>query len=222
MLRPGWIDPESRAALRAALLVLGVSVLTACGAVGGTARSSPAGAATAATADPPSPELEARYASLVTRLQGGDAAAAADLSTFSAEHPELAGPLLSLGLVRARAGDEAGARALFERASIVCSHCGPVWNQLGVLNRQQGRFADAEQAYRRAIELEPGYAAAYFNLAVLYELYIPRPDLALENYERYLQMSSSTTDGQEVEKWVADLRRRVTATPKSARAGGST
>jgi len=149
-------------------------------------------------------------------------AAAADLSTFSAEHPELAGPLLSLGLVRARAGDEAGARALFERASIVCSHCGPVWNQLGVLNRQQGRFADAEQAYRRAIELEPGYAAAYFNLAVLYELYIPRPDLALENYERYLQMSSSTTDGQEVEKWVADLRRRVTATPKSARAGGST
>jgi tetratricopeptide (TPR) repeat protein len=143
-----------------------------------------------------------------------------DLEQFSTENPELAGPLLNLGLARARDGDEAAARALFERASTVCSHCGPVWNELGILDRQQGRFADAEQAYRSAIELEPGYAPAYYNLAVLYELYIPRPDLALENYERFLQIGGTAGEGQDVENWAADLRRRVSATPKSARAEG--
>jgi tetratricopeptide (TPR) repeat protein len=212
MLRPGWTD----AVLRSVLLVTTAAVLGACGAVG-VGRGDPATDAATAV---PSPELEVRYASLLARHQAGDAAALGELEAFSKDHPDLAGPLLTLGLARARAGDEARARAYLEQAGAVCSHCGPVWNQLGVLNRQQGRFADAEQAYRRAIELEPGYAPAYYNLAVLYELYIPRPDLALENYERFLQVGGESAEGQEVEKWVADLRRRVNATPKAARAEG--
>ena len=214
MLRPGWIDEM----LRTVLLMLGASALTACSTLGGGSSSPAAGAVSAATQGAPSPELQARYAGILSRVQAGDATAVTELATFSAENPELAGPLLNLGLARVRAGDEVSARALFERASAVCSHCGPVWNELGVLDRQQGRFAEAEKAYQQAIELEPGYAPAYYNLAMLYELYIPRPDLALENYERYLQMDGAAGGGQDVEKWVGDLRRRVSATPKSARA----
>jgi tetratricopeptide (TPR) repeat protein len=218
MLRPGWTD----AVLRMALLVLVMGALNGCATQRG---SSPAGAATAAnqeppSPEPPSPELQARYASLLDRLQAGDKTAMTDLEQFSAENPELAGPLLNLGLAHARDGDEVGARALLERAGTVCSRCGPVWNQLGVLDRQQGRFADAEQAYLSAIELEPEYAPAYYNLAVLYELYIPRPELALENYERYLQIGGAAGEGQDVEKWAADLRRRVDATAKTASAEG--
>jgi Flp pilus assembly protein TadD len=217
MLRPGWTD----AVLRTALLALSVSALTACSTLGGGSPSTVAGATSTATEESPSPELQARYASLLSRLQAGDPGAATELAAFSTENPELAGPLLNLGLARARAGDEAGARALFERASAVCSHCGPVWNELGVLDRQQGRFAEAEKAYRRAIELEPAYAPAYYNLAVLYELYILRPDLALENYERYLQTGGTDAAGQDVEKWVGDLRRRVGATTASMHAEGT-
>ncbi len=215
MLQPGWIDTVSRTAL----LAFCASALTACGSLS-PAVGAPSGANTAID-EARTPELELRYDALVNRLQAGDAAALAEMATFSRAHPELAGPLLNLGLARAREGDEVAARALLERASAVCSHCGPVWNELGVLDRQQGRFAEAEQAYRRAIEVEPGYAAAYYNLAVLYELYIPRPDLALENYERYLQIGGTDDRGRDVEKWVADLRRRVGATPKSARAEGT-
>jgi len=218
MLRSGWTD-EVRGALRAAVLGLGVSTLAACSMAGG-ARPSPEEAASAATAAP-SPEVQQRYADLVARLQSGDAAAVADLEKFSAANPDLAGPLLNLGLVRSRAGDDAGARALFERATLVCTHCGPAWNELGVLHRQQGRFADAEQAYLRGIEAESGYAPAYYNLAVLYELYIPRPDLALQNYERYLQIGGAEAQGAEVEKWVADLRRRTGPTPKTASTEGT-
>ena len=214
MLRPGSTD----ALLRMALL-LAVSAVSACGSLSPTVRA-PVGAPSGATQDVPSPELQARYATLLNRLQSGDPTAITELAQFSAENPELAGPLLNLGLARAQDGDELAAKALLERASTVCSHCGPVWNELGVLDRQQGRFADAERGYLRAIELEPGYAAAYYNLAVLYELYIPRPDLALENYERFLQVGGTAGEGQDVEKWAADLRRRVSATPKSARAEG--
>jgi tetratricopeptide (TPR) repeat protein len=215
MLQPGWID----AVFRTVLLVWCASALTACGSLS-SAAGAPSGANPVSQA-PSSPELQARYDALVNRLRAGDATAMADMETFSTAHPELGGPLLNLGLARARSGDEAAARTLFERASTVCSRCGSVWSELGVLDRQQGRFVEAEKAYRRAIELEPEYAAAYYNLAVLYELYIPRPDLALENYERYLQIAGSDARGRDVEKWVADLRRRVHSTPKSARAEGT-
>ena len=228
MLPTGW----TKASWRLALLTLSAGVLTACGSAGRFADPSRAGAASAATstatstassadsAEPVSPETESRYDALLVRLRAGDATAVADLRKFSAEYPGFAGPLLNLGLIRARSGDETGARELFEQAATVCSHCGPVWNELGVLHAQQGRFTQAEEAYQRAIEVEPGFAAAYYNLGIIYELYIPRPELALQNYEQYLQLGGED-DGQVVQKWVVDLRRRVGETQTAARAEGA-
>lgn len=218
MLRPGWTDNVGGAVLRGFLLALGVSALAACATPGGSRTHAPAPPG----ASPPSPELQASYDTLLARLQSGDAAALADLEQFSARHPDLAGPLLNLGLARAKAGDEPAAQQYFQRATEVCARCGPAWNELGVLGRRQGRFADAEQAYLRAIQLEPDYAPAYYNLGVLYELYLPRPELALQNYERYLELGGADGVSNDVEKWVADLRRRVGATPKTARAEGAT
>ena len=220
MLPTGWIDTR----VRTAWLAFALSVLAACGSAGRFADpASREGAASAATSAvnlaPVSPETEARYDALLDRLRAGDATATADLEKFSAEYPGFAGPLLNLGLIRARAGDAAGARALFERAASVCSHCGPVWNELGVLHAQQGRFVEAEEAYQRAIKVEPGFAAAYYNLGIIYELYIPRPELALQNYEQYLQLGADD-DGQDVQKWVAELRRRAGDTPTAARVEG--
>ncbi len=220
MLSTGW----TRVGLCAVLLTLSAGVLTACGTAGHVADDAhPVGAASAATpaATPASPETEARYDALLDRLRAGDAAAIADLERFSAGNPGFAGPLLNLGLIRARSGDEAGARVLFERAATVCSHCGSVWNELGVLHAQHGRFAEAEEAYQRAIAVEPDFAAAYYNLGIVYELYLPRPELALENYEQYLQLGGVDGDGQDVRKWVAELRRRAGATPTAARVEGA-
>jgi len=223
---PGAVGAVAPVGLRGAVAPEGAPTAP----VGLRGAVAPEGAPTAPVGAPsgaipsaaPTPELQSRYAGLVNRLQTGDATATADLAQFSAEHPGLAGPLLNLALAEARDGDELAARALLEQASTVCTSCGPVWNELGILDRRQGQFAAAEQAYLRAIGLEPGYVPAYYNLAVLYELYIPRPDLALENYDRFLQLGGTSADGQDVEKWVADLRRRVGATPKSARAEGPT
>lgn len=234
MLQPGWTDRTKsgvmrrrsiagRAACRTLWLLTGTIIMGGCSLLGG-GGAGPAGGqdGTAAPVTAPSPEIEARYAGLVGELRSDDAATVAaavnGLEALSREHPDLAGPMFNLGLVRVRAGDPAGALAWFDKAAAVCSRCGPVWNEIGVVNTHEGRFADAEKAYRRAIELAPDYATAYYNIAILYELYIPRPELAVQNYEKYLQLGG---DGREVEKWLVDLRRRVNDVPKAARADGS-
>jgi Flp pilus assembly protein TadD len=204
--------------LTKAVAMLAVLLGTGCSLVGGGHTADSA----SELASGPSPALMADYSAALASLQAGDDAAAAEaLVTFSAEHPELAGPLLNLALLRMRQGDEAAAREYFGKAGAVCTNCAPVWSGLGVLHRQQGQFEEAEQAYLKAIELEPGYALAYYNLAVLYDLYIQQPELALENYQQYLSLGAD--DGQaEVERWIADLRRRVSAMPTTARAEGAT
>ena len=66
----------------------------------------------------------------------------------------------------------------------ICSRCAVLeraWRPASLA----GPLADAEAAYRKAIEAEPGYALAHLNLAIFYELYGQRPELALETYRHY-------------------------------------
>ena len=41
-----------------------------------------------------------------------------------------------------------------------------LWNERGVALHQDGKFADAEESYRRAVQAELGYALAHNNLGV--------------------------------------------------------
>lgn len=204
----------TRAAVLLAVLLTSACSLVSSGQTGDSAS--------VAVAPAPSAEVMADYSAALAALQSGEeAVAGSSLQAFSAAHPELAGPLLNLALLRMRQGDEAAALSLYERAGAVCERCAPVWNGLGVLYRQQGQFTAAEQAYQKAIELEPGYALAWYNLAVLYDLYVQQPALALQNYEQYLALGADDSPA-EVERWIADLRRRVSAMPATARAEGAT
>jgi len=175
----------------------------------------------AAGDEAPDAALLARYeAALALVRAGDDGAAATALEALAAEQPELAGPLFNLARIRQRQGDEDAALKLLAQASSVCTHCAPVWNEIGVLERLQGHFAEAEAAYREAIRREPGYATAHYNLAVLQELYLQQPQLALEGYRRYLTLASGE-DAVQVEQWAGDLERRTGATPVAAQAGAA-
>lgn len=176
-------------------------------------------AAVRAGDEAPDEKLVARYEEALALLRSGDDnAAASKLEALASAEPELAGPLFNLAKVRQRQGDEEQALKLLRQASSVCAHCGVVWNEIGVLQRQQGHFAEAETAYQEAIRVEPGYAPAHYNLAVLRELYLQQPQLALEGYRHYLRLASGE-DAVEVEKWASDLERRTVATPVAAKAG---
>jgi tetratricopeptide (TPR) repeat protein len=80
------------------------------------------------------------------------------------------------------------------------------YNQYGILLRQQGRFEEAEASYLAALEVAEAEAAIHCNLGVLYDLYLGQPQLALQHYHRYRDLS----DGADprVALWIADLEQR--------------
>jgi tetratricopeptide (TPR) repeat protein len=72
---------------------------------------------------------------------------------------------------------------------------------------------EAEAAYMKAVTADPDYALAHYNLGVLNELYLQRLDLALQHFERYQDLGG---DDEQVTKWIADLKRRLGSTERTA------
>jgi tetratricopeptide (TPR) repeat protein len=166
----------------------------------------------------PDEQAVAAYQQALAALDGGDAAGGeAQLQALSQRHPDYSGPLVNLAIIRAARNETAEAMVLLEQALAVCTRCAAPWNELGLLQRGQGRFTDAEQSYLQAVAADPGYANAWFNLGVLYELYLQRPELALANYERYRELQSADPGGADVDKWIADLSRRTGKVEQAAR-----
>lgn len=63
----------------------------------------------------------------------------------------------------------ADALIFYEKSAQIDPTSAPVYNDLGVVNEMMGQFDTAEEAYLRAVSIDPGYGKAYFNLAQLYE-----------------------------------------------------
>ena len=152
---------------------------------------------------------------------GRDEDASRQLSELADRYPEYAGPLMNLGLLAARNGDSEAASGYFKLATSICATCAPAWNQLGILHREHGRFAEAEEAYRQALASDPDYALAHYNLGVLYDLYQGRHAAAVEHYERYVALAGGSGDTRQVDRWIADLRRRLGEPPRAAQIGES-
>lgn len=95
---------------------------------------------------------------------GEDVAAGADFRRVLAARPYSADA--SLGLAKqVMASDPAAAESLLAAVVVHGTPNAAVWNNLGVSRDLQGRHADAQDAYRRAIAADPLLQAAQANLA---------------------------------------------------------
>ena len=190
------------------LVLLTLPLLVACGA-GGVREGQEAVSVDARAARD--------YAeSLVLLQSGADDPAAKLLHEISTANPDLAGPLANLALIEARRDRLDEAARLLAEAAKVCTRCAPIWNELGVIERRRGQFAAAETAYRAALEADATLVDARVNLAVLYELYLQRPELALEQYVACRDQSSDSPLAVDIDKRIADLRRRAKPVERSA------
>jgi tetratricopeptide (TPR) repeat protein len=130
-------------------------------------------------------------------------------------HPELGGPHANLGVIYRQANKLPEAVAELELA-VKSSPRQPVYfNQLGITYRAQGQFSKAREAYERAIDIDPNYAAATLNLGILNDLYLWDGKRALELYDRYLALTPA--GDATVTKWIADLKNRKTAQAAAVR-----
>ena len=75
-------------------------------------------------------------------------------------------------------------------------------------------------AYSRALAIEPSYAPALRNLAVLLDLYMDDPVRALPYFEQYKAVSA---DDKQLNAWIADVRQRAgkAATPAGGQGGSA-
>lgn len=156
------------------------------------------------------PAALARYADGLAALESGHVVrATATFEGLARDYPRSTGPLRQLAWLAADAGDAAAGFDYLVRALEICEACAPVLTDLGVMHRQRGEFDAAEQAYRDALAADRDYAAAHFNLAVLYELYRMQPRVAIEHYERFLALEEDAPDARQIRAWVAELERQA-------------
>ena len=73
--------------------------------------------------------------------------------------------------------------------------------------REQGLFVEAEAALKQRLVSAPGDDQAHLNLGVLYELYLFRPQNALEHYRQF-QALQAVPDAR-VAGWIAVLERQA-------------
>jgi Flp pilus assembly protein TadD len=128
-------------------------------------------------------------------------------------YPDYPGAYVNLAIIHSSSENDEAARAVLDAALALDPDHPVALNHLGMLLRKNGNFPEAEAAYLKAVTVSPDYALAHYNLGVLNELYLQRLGAALLHFEIY---QSLVGEDKQVEKWIADLTRRVAANQRTA------
>ncbi len=193
-----------------------VLVLAGCASTGPQAgsRSTAAGASDEAAATLIPARALTMFEQATAVMAAGDFLdAELRFKEFLLQYPAYPGAHVNLAIIHVKnANDDAAAQSINAALAIDPVYA-PALNQKGMLLRRNGNFSEAEAAYLKAVTSNPDYALAHYNLGVLNELYLQRLDVALQHFELYQALVG---DDRRVEKWIADLRRRVAASQRTA------
>lgn len=133
------------------------------------------------------------------------------LLDLTRNQPKLAGPYVNLGILYARTNRPQPAMQALQQAIALNPGNADAQNQLGILLRQSGQMQAAEKAYQAALAAAPDHAYAHLNLAVLYDVYLKQPALALPQYQQYQRLAPG--DAARVAVWIAELKQRMQKNP---------
>ncbi len=190
-----------------------ILVLAGCAASGPQPVSQGAASGDAATAAIPARALTMFEQATAVMAAGDFLEAELRFKEFLLQYQAYPGAHVNLAIIHVNNGNDADATDSIAAALAIDPEYAPALNQKGMLLRRNGNFSEAEAAYLKAVTSNPEYALAHYNLGVLNELYLQRLDVALQHFELYQALVG---DDRQVEKWIADLRRRVAATQRTA------
>jgi Tfp pilus assembly protein PilF len=201
----------------------GLALLVLLAMAGCASGPRPASEGQQGRAGPDSQSLETRevppkaltlYEQAVSSMAAGDTIdAELRFQEFLLQYPDYAGAHVNLAIIFAARGDLQAAENSLTDALILAPQHPAALNQLGMLLRRQGKFQEAESAYLKAVTASPDYALAHYNLGVLNDIYLRHLDAALMYYERYQELVG---EDKQVTRWIADLKRRISATQRTA------
>jgi tetratricopeptide (TPR) repeat protein len=112
------------------------------------------------------------------------------------------------GTEKLREGDLGGASRNLQLAVRLDPERAQNWVNLGVVERHLGRSDEAERAYLQALEVEPGHAPAYENLAALLRLRGVRRD-GHQHPDRTLGQDLAADAGRPLPGWPVSAARAV-------------
>jgi Tfp pilus assembly protein PilF len=189
-----------------------VATLAAAVAACGSPAPRPSSATRAASPATPAPaavparsqDADARFKAALDLMKARqfEPARAAFLA-LSRDFPEFSGALTNLGILYAKEKQRDAAVESLSRAVDANPRNAVALNWLGILHRESGAYARAEDAYRRALAARADYAPAQLNLAILYDVFLHRRDAALEHYRAYQQLTGG--DNLIVAAWIREL-----------------
>jgi tetratricopeptide (TPR) repeat protein len=191
------------------------AALAACSAPaprGAPTRATTPATAAAATDARRSVDADSRFKTALDLMKARqfDAARAAFLE-LSRDFPEFSGPLTNLGILYAQEKQRDAAVASLSRAVDANPRNAVALNWLGILYRESGAYARAEDAYLRALTARADYAPATLNLAILYDVFLHRRDAALARYRDYQRLTNG--DNLIVAAWIRDLESPAPGSP---------
>lgn len=153
-------------------------------------------------------EVNFRAAVLAMQQKNWDFAEST-LKQLAEKNPKLSGVHLNLGIVYRNKGNAEKAAEAFNLAINANMKNVDAYNQLAVLKREAGDFAAAESLYQKALGIWPFFPEGHKNIAILYDLYLGKPEQALPHYQAYRQLLSAPD--KQADSWIADVQRRLNA-----------
>jgi tetratricopeptide (TPR) repeat protein len=184
-------------------LLIMVGLLAGCATTGQQTSSTPA-----SQGKPMPAETRVLYDRAIWSAQNGREDEAIELfRQMTKERPDIAIGYTNLGLLQLKKNQLDQAQASLEKAISLDPADAVAYNHLGVTLRNKGQFKQAKAAYKQALSIRSDYANAHLNLGILLDLYMQDLPGALSQYRQYLALA----EDPQVEKWVVDLDRRISA-----------
>lgn len=132
--------------------------------------------------------------------------AEANLEEIVKVRAELAEAHLNLGWVKHRLGKYKEAIVLLEQGAALKPDEPAALRLIALCQRELGEFAAAEATYAKALERFPTDDKLLLNTAILYDIYLFQPLLALDYYRRYQALQP--TPDPKVAGWIALIERQ--------------
>lgn len=143
------------------------------------------------------PEVQQRYDEALKQVKRRRWAKAEPLLVaMTRDYDKLSGPYLNLALVYAKTERYEQALNAVDEALDRNDNRAEAHNLRGVVLREMQRFSAAEDAYQQALAINPEYAFAHLNLAILYDEHLNQPQKAVEAYYLYRETAKKMSEGE--------------------------
>lgn len=138
--------------------------------------------------------------------EGRSGVAAESLEQLAQANPDVTEVWLNLALAFYRENDRDRAEQTVDRILARWPDTAPACNLAGLLALQAGEFEAAEKRFGQALQIDPDYVNALYNMALLKDVYLQDLSGAIHFYQQYLVHAA---DDEATAQWLEELRQTL-------------